>query len=95
MGDLKYAFSADEWQQNQDQILELKAEIEGLKTDTARYRFLCDNQVARHSIRMDGTSGFRFHGLYGRARSFNELLDAKIHANKALREDQKERENAT
>ncbi len=52
--------------------------FENLKVDAARYRYICNNKVSSHSLHMDGTSEFRINTIYGRARTFDQLIDNKI-----------------
>lgn len=64
-----------------DEIANLQRQLrdsDGEDPNAARYRFIRDNYTQSHSLQMDGTSGFRFRTMGGRARTFDELVDATM-----------------
>ena len=49
-----------------------------LQIDAQRYAYIRDCLAQSHSLHMDGTKGFRLRSVYGRASSFDKLVDAKL-----------------
>lgn len=49
-----------------------------LQADAERYRYIRDSYVSKECGNMKGTSEFRIHTIYGRAETFDKLLDVKI-----------------
>jgi len=56
----------------------LQRKVKRLEADAARYAFLRDNQAQAHSLHMNGTCGWHIRTVYGRASTFDKLIDAKI-----------------
>lgn len=56
----------------------LQAEVERLEADARRYAYIRDCLVQTHSHHMDGTCGYRVRAIYGRAGTFDKLIDGKI-----------------
>lgn len=55
-----------------------ESEIDRLQADAKRYVFIRDNQVRTGSHHMDGTCCYGFRSIFGRAGTFDKLIDAKI-----------------
>lgn len=46
--------------------------------DAARYAFIRANYTQSHSLHMDGTAEFHLRTIFGRAGTFDKLVDMKI-----------------
>lgn len=75
-----------------EEIERLRLKVKRLEADAARYAFLRDNKAQAHSPHMNGTCGWRICAIYGRASTFDKLIDAKI---QEVRDWKREREVAT
>lgn len=62
-------------------IVSLPTEIDQLRRDADKYRWLQRMAVRSHSLHMDGSSQWEVRFMLGRAKSFDEALEYLMEKN--------------
>ena len=62
----------------QAEVKRLEADVTRLQADARRYAYIRDCLVQSHSHQMNGTATYHVRMIYGRAGTFDELVDGKI-----------------
>jgi hypothetical protein len=54
------------------------AELQELRADALRWRYVRDNLTSSHSLHMDGTANYRIRSPFTRGRTIAEVIDKLI-----------------